>query len=129
MGYMCPVELEVKDMAEGNSSASYMTFLSIHSTLLCMTNVPISVSILQTFRPFESIFNLCPSMILFHIINVRACCSYECLILWASRLSNKLLTQGYIIERLKYKRRLLLRCIHHFKWDIINNMDHMHICT
>ena len=28
---------------------------------------------------------------------------------------------------LKYKKRLLLRCIHHFKSDLINNMDHMHI--
>ena len=27
----------------------------------------------------------------------------------------------------KYKKRLLLRCIHHFKSDLINNMDHMHI--
>ena len=28
---------------------------------------------------------------------------------------------------LYYKKRLLLRCIHHFKSDIINNMDHMRI--
>ena len=27
----------------------------------------------------------------------------------------------------KYKTRLLLRCIHHFKSDLINNMDHMRI--
>ena len=27
----------------------------------------------------------------------------------------------------KYKKRLLLRCIHHFKSDLINNMDHMRI--
>ena len=26
-----------------------------------------------------------------------------------------------------YKKRLLLRCIHHFKSDLINNMDHMRI--
>ena len=26
-----------------------------------------------------------------------------------------------------YKKRLLLRCIHHFKSDFINNMDHMRI--
>ena len=25
------------------------------------------------------------------------------------------------------KKRLLLRCIHHFKSDLINNMDHMRI--
>ena len=27
----------------------------------------------------------------------------------------------------QYKKRLLLRCIHHFKSDLINNMDHMRI--
>ena len=27
----------------------------------------------------------------------------------------------------KYKKRLLLRCIHHSKSDLINNMDHMRI--
>ena len=28
---------------------------------------------------------------------------------------------------LKYEKRLLLRCIHRFKSDLINNMDHMRI--
>ena len=28
---------------------------------------------------------------------------------------------------LNYKKKLLLRCIHHFKSDLINNMDHMRI--
>ena len=28
---------------------------------------------------------------------------------------------------LKYKKRLLLRCIHHFKSDLIYNLDHMRI--
>ena len=27
----------------------------------------------------------------------------------------------------KYKKRLLLKCIHHFKSDLINNVDHMRI--
>ena len=27
----------------------------------------------------------------------------------------------------EYEKRLLLRCIHHFKSDLINNMDHMRI--
>ena len=36
---------------------------------------------------------------------------------------------GYANRRtlLEYKKRLLLRCIHHFKSDLINNMDHMRI--
>ena len=28
---------------------------------------------------------------------------------------------------IKYKKRLLLRCLHHLKSDLINNMDDMHI--
>ena len=28
---------------------------------------------------------------------------------------------------IKYTKRLLLRCIHHFKSDLIDNMDHMRI--
>ena len=32
----------------------------------------------------------------------------------------------YCYER-EYEKRLLLRCIHHFKSDLINNMDHMRI--
>ena len=32
-----------------------------------------------------------------------------------------------IFKLVKYKKRLLLRCIHHFKSDLIYNMDHMHI--
>ena len=31
------------------------------------------------------------------------------------------------MKHLKYKKRLLLRCIHHFKSDLIYNMDHMRI--
>ena len=36
---------------------------------------------------------------------------------------------SYIVSYtyLYYKKGLLLRCIHHFKSDIINNMDHMRI--
>ena len=30
-------------------------------------------------------------------------------------------------SHLLYERRLLLSCIHHFKSDLINNMDHMRI--
>ena len=32
-----------------------------------------------------------------------------------------------LTKKLKYKKRLLLRCIHHFKSDLINSMDHMRI--
>ena len=30
-------------------------------------------------------------------------------------------------QTVRYEQRLLLRCIHHFKSDLINNMDHMRI--
>ena len=29
----------------------------------------------------------------------------------------------------EYKKRLILRCIHHFKSDLINNMDHICISS
>ena len=32
-----------------------------------------------------------------------------------------------LTKKLKYEKRLLLRCMHHFKSDLINNMDHMRI--
>ena len=32
-----------------------------------------------------------------------------------------------LTKKLKYEKRLLLRCIHHFISDLINNMDHMRI--
>ena len=34
---------------------------------------------------------------------------------------------NFISSSSKYEKRLLPRCIHHFKPDIINNMDHMRI--
>ena len=37
------------------------------------------------------------------------------------------ITSRYREVKLKYKKRLLLRCIHHFKSDLIINMDHMRI--
>ena len=40
---------------------------------------------------------------------------------------NHTLFQFINIPYIKYKKRLLLRCIHHFKVDLINNMDDMRI--
>ena len=59
----------------------------------------------------------------FYLINVN----------FLSRLSDrnelvKLPTGNiFIVYQSKYKKRLLLRCIHHFYTDLINNMDHMRI--
>ena len=42
---------------------------------------------------------------------------------------HRFLLSGNILNNLvfKYLKRLLLRCIHHFISDLINNMDHMRI--
>ena len=32
-----------------------------------------------------------------------------------------------LTKQVKYKKRLLVRCIHHFKSDLVYNMDHMRI--
>ena len=37
------------------------------------------------------------------------------------------LKNSWVRTSLEYEKRLLLRCIHHFKSDLINNMDHMRI--
>ena len=34
---------------------------------------------------------------------------------------------AFLFKRYKYKKRLLLRCKHHFKADLINKMDDMRI--
>ena len=39
---------------------------------------------------------------------------------------NIIVYQKYTGTSIKYEKRLLLRCIHHFKSDLINNMNHMH---
>ena len=45
------------------------------------------------------------------------------------RRNHNILCENLIVKRVFriYKKRLLLRCIHHSKSDFINNMDHMRI--
>ena len=72
------------------------------------TNVTISISILQTFRSWVATSHLRPAYGVFIsqlIRYARACSSYEYFILRAMRLSNKLLGQGYVKERLKSSLR------------------------
>ena len=48
--------------------------------------------------------------------------------LLSDQLMLKTVLDKYLVLRLwwvKYEKRLLLRCIHHFKSDLINNVDHM----
>ena len=113
LGEMYPPELEIKDTTERNTSASYLDLLlsigrAVNFALPFTTNVTISISILQTFRSWVATSHLSPAYGVFIsqlIRYARACSSYECFILRAMRLSNKLLGQGYVKERLKSSLR------------------------
>ena len=113
LGQMYPPELEIKDTTESNTSASYLDLLlsigrngQLHTSLydkrddfnFHITNFPfLSSNILSS--PAYGVF------ISQLIRYARACSSYECFILRAMRLSNKLLGQGYVKERLKSSLR------------------------
>ena len=113
LGQMYTVELEIKDMTESNTSASYLDLLlsigrdgQLH-TSICdkrddfnfhITNFPFLSSNIPT-SPAYGFFN---SQLIRY---ARACSSYGCLILRATQLSNKLLEQEYIMERLKLSLR------------------------
>ena len=113
LGQMYPPELEIKDTTESNTSASYWDLLlSIdRDGQLCtslydkrddfnfhITNFPFLSSNIPS-SPAFCVFISQPNRY------ARACSSYECLILRAMRLSNKLLGQGYVKERLKSSLR------------------------
>ena len=111
LGQMYPTELDIKDTAESNTSASYLDLLlSIgRDGQLCtslydkrdyfnfhITNVPFLSSNIPS-SPAYGVLQI--------IRYARACSSYECFILRAMRLSNKLLGQWYVKERLKSSLR------------------------
>ena len=113
LGQIYPPELDIKDKTENNTSASYLDLL-------------LSIGRDGQFR--TSLYDKCDDFN-FHITNFpflssnipstpgygvfisqlirygRACSSYECFILRAVRLSNRLLGQGYVKERLKSSLR------------------------
>ena len=80
---------------------------TVNFALLFTTSVTISISILQTFHSWVATSH--PRRLRCFISQLiqyaRACSSYECFILRAMRLSNKLLGQGYVKERLKSSLR------------------------
>ena len=104
-----PPDLETKDTTESNTSATYLDLLlSIgRDGQLCtyrydkcddfsfrITNFPF----LSSNIPFSTAYGV----FIWQLIQcTRACSSYECFILRAARLFNKLLGQGYVKERLK----------------------------
>ena len=76
---------------------------TVNFTLPFTTSVTILISILQTFRSWAAHIPSSPAYGVFIsqlIRYARASSSYECFILRAVRLSNKLLGQGYVKERL-----------------------------
>ena len=82
--------------------------VTVSCALPFTTNLTISTSISQTFRSWVAIFHLRQPMVFLSpqlIWYARACSSYECFILRVTRLSSKLLRQGYVMERLKSSLR------------------------
>ena len=113
LGQMYPVELEIKDTTESNTSDSYLDLLlsigrdgQLHTSIydkrddfnFHITNFPFLSSNIPT-SPAYGVF------ISQLIRYVRACSSYGCFILRATRLSNKLLEQGFVKELLKSSLR------------------------
>ena len=113
LGQMYPVEFEIKDTAESNTSASYLDLIlsigrdgQLHTSIydkgddfnFHITHFPFLSSNIPT-SPAYGVFISQP------IRYVRACSSYGCFILRATRLSSKLLGHGYVKERLKSSLR------------------------
>ena len=113
LGQMYPVELEIKDTTESNTSASYLDLLlsigrdgQLHISIydkrddfnFHITNFPFLSSNIPT-SPAYGVF-------ISQLIRYsRACSSYGCFFPRATRLSNKFLGQGYVKERLKSSLR------------------------
>ena len=106
---MHPVELEIKDTTESNTSASYMDLLlsigrdgQLHTSIYDKRD-DFSFNItnflfLSSNIPASPAYGVFISQLLRH---TRACSSYGCFIRMATWLSNKLLEQGYVKERFK----------------------------
>ena len=117
LGQMYPVELEIKDTTESNISASYLDLLlsiwrdgQLHISIydkrddfnFHITNFPFLSSNIPTSPAYDVFISQL-------IRYARVCPSYECFILRATRVSNKLLEQGYVKERLKSSLRKFYR--------------------
>ena len=113
LGQMYPPEPEIKDTTESNTSASYLDLLlsigrdgQLHTSLydtrddfnFHITNFPF----LSSNIPSSPAYGVFISQLIRY---ARACSSYECFILRALRLSNELLGQGYVKERLRSSLR------------------------
>ena len=111
LGQMYALELEIKDTTESNTSASYLllpigrdgqlrtSLYDKHDDFnFQITNFPF----LRSNIPNSPAYGVFISQLIRY---ARACSSYEYFILRAMRLSNELLWQGYVKERLKSSLR------------------------
>ena len=120
---MYPPELEIKDTMESNTSASYLDLLrdgQLHTSLndkLGDINFNITiVPFLSSNIPSSSAYGVfIPKLIRY----ARACSFYECFILMEFRLSNKLIGQEYVNERL----RSSLRTFYGWYGDLIKQYE------
>ena len=109
LGQMYPAELEIKDITESTTSASYLDLLlsigrdgQLHTSIydkrddfnFHITNFPF----LSSDIPSSPAYGVFISQLIRY---ARASSSYECFTLRARRLASKLLKQGYLAERLK----------------------------
>ena len=113
LGQMYPVKLESKDTTESNTFPSNLDLLlsigrdgQLHTSIydkrvdfnFHITNFPFLGSNIPTSPAYGVFMSLL-------IRYARACSSYGCFILRVTRLSNKLLEQGYVKERLESSLR------------------------
>ena len=99
LGQMYPVKLDIKDTTTSNTSTSYLDLLlSIKRDGQLHTPIFLIVLFLSSDIPSSPPFGVFISQTIRYD---RGCSCYECHILIAKRLSNKLLKQEYILKRLK----------------------------
>ena len=112
LGQMYPPELEIKDTTESKTSSSYLDLLvsigtdgQLHTSLydkrddnFHITNFPFMSSNIPSSPAYDVFISQLTRY-------ARTSSSYECFILRAVRLSNKLLGQGYVKERLRSSLR------------------------
>ena len=113
LGQMYPVELDIKDTTESNTSAPYLYLLlsigrdgQLHTSIYDKRddfNFHITHSpFLSSNIPASPAYGVFISQLIRY---AQACSSYGCFILRATRLSNKLLEKGYVNECLKLSLR------------------------
>ena len=113
---MYPPELDIKDITESNSSASYLDLLlsigrdgQLHTFLYDKRDdfnfYIINFQFLGSNIPSSPAYGVFISQLIRY---ARASSSYKCFILRAVRLSNKLLGQGYVKERWRSSLRKII---------------------